>query len=216
MAIEPPPAPDVVATSGEAIAALHVATTEALAAWEALQEARQAEIRWQAACKALESAWQRTGLRGGPTSIDDALEAMKLGVELGRVDVATASPNGATNIPEIIPDAPDDGVRGAIEEATGDAGYVDVDAIAAEAVELREPTPPAGGGPGSTLGRQQQQILAATIAHSGDRRAVSTELGLSINHIETQLEYIGKKGLLPVDLIAKLPARFAKYSAVER
>lgn len=70
----------------------------------------------------------------------------------------------------------------------------------------------AGGGPG--LPPMQARILAATVRLRGDRKAVSAELHVPVSNIENQLELIGRKGLLPIDLIAKLPARFAKYTGV--
>lgn len=70
----------------------------------------------------------------------------------------------------------------------------------------------AGGGPG--LPPKQARILAATVKHKGDRKAVSADLKVPVSNIENQLELIGRKGLLPIDLIPLLPARFAKYSGV--
>lgn len=62
---------------------------------------------------------------------------------------------------------------------------------------------------------RQEQILAATVRLDGDRKAVAKEFGLkAYQSVDIALEVAGKKGRLPIALIPKLPARFAKYSGV--
>jgi hypothetical protein len=181
----------------------------------------RAEHWTRAEVEELEAAWVRTGLRGGPTSIDTAREALALGVELGRADRTGTSPaelgqhnaelasaNGSTNIPENIPDEPADDAPEVVTRPPGAAAQM-ADFAAERAARA------AGGGPGrgpGRLSRQQERVLEATIKHGGDRRAVVAELGLTVKNVEQVLAYIGKKGLLPVELIPKLPARFAKYT----
>lgn len=74
---------------------------------------------------------------------------------------------------------------------------------------------PAGGGPGAQLSRGQAKVLEAVVKHDGDRRAAAGELGMTTANVEAHLEAIGKKGLLPIDLIAKLPARFARFTGAQ-
>lgn len=64
------------------------------------------------------------------------------------------------------------------------------------------------------LGAQQQRILDAVVRHGGDRKAAAAEIGVSDGNIAATLRNIGEKGLLPIDLIPKLPAAFAKYTGV--
>lgn len=201
MAIEPPPPASLSLTDLDSLRALDVALREAIDAWEALEQARLAEIRWTAACKALESAWRRTGLRGAPTSvedrpyfppstIDEVLARRREPVPGAEVDGGEGLSESSTDIPEIIPELADD---------------------APEVVTK----PAAGGGPGpSALPPKQARILATVVRLKGDRKAASAELRVPITNIENQLESIGRKGLLPIELIPLLPARFAKYSAV--
>lgn len=74
------------------------------------------------------------------------------------------------------------------------------------------PTAPAPRTPsdGRLTGRQRQ-VLAAVIEAGGDRRVAAKVVGTSVATIEATLEHIGRKGELPVDLIERLPARFAKF-----
>lgn len=68
--------------------------------------------------------------------------------------------------------------------------------------------------PTSPLTLHQRRVLATVLRHNGDRKAAAAELGLIYQSIDVALEYAGKKGQLPADLIAKLPARFARFAAV--
>lgn len=117
---------------------------------------------------------------------------------------------------ETIPDEP-----GPTEEPADDALEVvtrpaepdpTAQPAAAFAAFSRDRAAAAGGGPGPELPRGQREVLEAVLRHDGDRRAAAEELHRSLKTIETQLEYAGKKGFLPAELLAKLPARYAKYS----
>lgn len=85
----------------------------------------------------------------------------------------------------------------------------DVTEAIATAMTRSRPAPEAGGGPGLTV--FQQQVVDATLRTRGDRVAVAKELHVLRESVEGTLERVGKKGLLPAELIPLLPARFAKY-----
>lgn len=135
-------------------------------------------------------------------------------------------------------------VRGLLEEAWADAGLESpapssvpddvAEAIIAAAERIEDAVPetpvetaaideveaaivePKGRDEGTRqLSATEERILAATIAHDGNRKAVARELGLKFDQsVDGALDRIGKKGHLPIDLIPKLPARFAKYQGV--
>jgi hypothetical protein len=243
MAIEPPESLPVVVTNGEpeynrdALVGLQIATTEALDALAGLEAARHAEVRWLGACKALEAAWRQTGLRGGPTSIDDAIDALKLGVELGRADVARD--------PEpIVPDTtPEPDIAGAAtalgitERQVEDLIEADVlrpitslvaePADDAPEVVTRPPGPAAqmanfaaeraaraaGGGPGKLGSTKQDRILAAIVPNRGDLKAIAAACNTTPGNVSATLHNAGKRKRLTVEMMDVLPAGFAKYSA---
>lgn len=68
--------------------------------------------------------------------------------------------------------------------------------------------------PADPLTLHQRRVLETVMRLGGDRKAAAAELGLIYQSIDVALAYAGKKGQLPVDLIPKLPARFAQYAAV--
>lgn len=80
---------------------------------------------------------------------------------------------------------------------------------------IPERPPAAAGRPvRPALAPGQQRILEAAIKHRGDRAAAAAELGTNVGNVNAQLHAIGAKGRLPIDLIPRLPAGFAKYSGV--
>lgn len=62
---------------------------------------------------------------------------------------------------------------------------------------------------------REDEILTAAVRHGGSLTAAANELRISRAQVDVTLERIGKRGLLPAELIPKLPARFAKYSGVQ-
>lgn len=189
-ATPPPDELQLIVTTGDVLDALQIALSEARDAWTTLQEARVAETRWAAATKALESAWARTGLRGGPTSIDTAIEALKLGVELGRADVA----DPGAGEPE--DDAPP--------------------TLASPAAHFHEAEPEraavaSGGGPGRGT-TKQDRILASVGRLGGDLKAIAEANRTTTGNVNATLHNAGKRRRLTADMIAVLPAVFAKYS----
>lgn len=65
----------------------------------------------------------------------------------------------------------------------------------------------------SRLSRRQRMVLDA-LTGSGSIAEAARSLGWANSTTNAALHEIGKKGLLPLDLIAVLPASFAKYASV--
>ena len=55
-------------------------------------------------------------------------------------------------------------------------------------------------------------MIAAVARHHGKVSEAATELRATYPTVSAILKGIGKKGLLPAELIPQLPAAFAKYS----
>lgn len=195
----PPPDFDLDADTeprADTLAVLADAVGNAAEAWAEAKrtdhEADMARIRWRQARAALDAAYR--ALDNPPPAVapdvDPDHEAAKANLIRALQDAAAAAELRATE-----------------------------DASPATAPQLVEP-PAIGGGPEKRqvgpgkLTVRQAAILAATTAHKGDRKAAAKDAATSVSVVEQTLEYIGKKGLLPIELIPLLPARFAKYSGV--
>lgn len=158
VAIDPAEPLPVVVTHDEpgynrdALVGLQIATTEALDALVGLEEARQAETRWIAACKALEAAWRQTGLRGGTTSIDVAIGALKLGVELATADAERRHEllNGDQGA---VPEGPEAaGIDPASERQPGDGDLDELPASTESSSDIPETIPVAERQPHLNIG----------------------------------------------------------------
>jgi hypothetical protein len=165
---------------------LSIATTEAIDASAQLEAAR---IRMSAAQQALRSAWAAVDGTSDPGSMEVPA--------LPRIDAAPVSPAEAPQRPRVV--------RTAEEEARSRQN-----GTAAMLAGRAHRTTRAKGEDGLTP--RQREVLDAALATDGDRKAASVLLGTSVMVVEATLETVGKKRLLPTELIAKLPPRYAKYA----
>jgi len=208
-----------------ALWAVRDAADEAAESWSLRLEA---ETRWRRAEAALRASVEALAdpirpdvlaaiemLRTPPaSSVDERVVDLTKPLPADRGP--TRDEDESTNIPGDIPEPADDAPEVVTRRPGPDPTAKPAAAMAAfarsraeAAGSWPEPKQEAGGGPG--LPRGQRDVLEAVTRHDGDRRAAAAELKRTVSNIENQLEYIGKKGLLPAALIAKLPARYAKY-----
>jgi hypothetical protein len=177
---------------------------------EAWDEYRAAEIamiradeRWELARRDLRRAWE---------ALDGEIDLGPIGAAAGLTPLPDPAPDPSAHDVVELGEAIAADLPGVEEVLAGEAAsneHTDIPEI----IPVAAPKSAAGGGPG-TLGRQQRRILDATIKYDGDRKAAARELGTTDNNIQATLHNIGKKGLLPLGLIGKLPAAFAKYTGV--
>lgn len=113
------------------------------------------------------------------------------------------------DIPEPADDAPEVVTRQASRDVADAAVAADV-----EADRTRKTDRAPGGGPGKPLTAQEERIVRSATRHGGTIRDVAADLGISGSNVRASLERIGRKGGLPLELIAKLPAGYAKYTGV--
>lgn len=179
------------------------AAERAAAAWDRLQEHDRLRVTlvadWTRSREALAEWWEES----------DTILGARQSVTTIRTWPATFKTE-----PQKDPDAYYAPVPPEVVAVDPEQVAAEVEAAWAERQAVEAPTPEAGGGPG-LLTVHEQRVLASTVKHNGDRKAVATELGF--NHVESvdgALEKVGKKGALPIALIPLLPARFAKYPGV--
>lgn len=181
----------------------------ALEAWEAKVAADTAFAIADEAAAAADRTWQEARRQLEAAAVDVGLVSHAIAAVEEPVEPDGGPPDGPANIPETIPgevedDAPEVVTRRADSEPVGLPGLT--------AAETRREA--AGGDPRPTLGRQQQRILDAVTAARGDRHAAARSIGTNEKNVTTTLHQLGKRGLLPIDLIPQLPAGFAKYSGL--
>lgn len=68
--------------------------------------------------------------------------------------------------------------------------------------------------PANALTHHERKVLASVMRHDGDRKAAAGELNISPENLGVTLDRVARKGQLPLELIERLPARFAKYARV--
>jgi hypothetical protein len=191
-----PPAPHVepIAVS---LAILADAVVEAIEAQGELANSEhlldQARIRWQQARAALDAAYR--SLDEPPETVSDPRPYIPRTIP--------ESAAAAADMGELITEIPDDGPRPGTQAAR--------DALVER---IRSEPMPKSRSADRALGRQQQLVLEAAVKHRGDIKATADAAGTNVNNVRTVLHNIGKRGLLPIELIADLPAGFAKYSSV--
>lgn len=211
-----------------ALWAVRDAADEAAEAWsmrvEAEQRWRGAEAAFRASVEALAQPIRpdvlaaieqlRTPPERTRVVVDEP--ALEEEYQAAREDEAVSAALRDDRLDEPSDDAPEIVTRRAEPEPIGQPGLT--------AAETRRAA--AGGGPGRKRGqraggrtvelpngltRRQADVLAVVSGHSGDRKAAARELGITFQSVEGILETIGRRGLLPADLIAKLPSRFATF-----
>lgn len=217
--------PDPSSTLGTRIAVVAEAAALASDAWSELQMAAEAERaagvglaaaeeRWDQARAALEESWRATGIlfvppAESPADIPEIIPEAPSGAASFDAAVQRAFDGSGVEVrTSFTPtDEPADtgGAAARMAAIANDraARVADHDAEAAEQ--------PAAAGPGP-LSRQQMRVLESALRHGGDFTAIAREVGCSRQNARGALDAVGRKGLLPVELIPRLPASFAKYT----
>lgn len=185
-----PAAPDPVEpTAAEArIHALEELQSSALEALEAIQEHQLAEAAMRKAEDIHELALRR--LSRAQQHVRELLEpqAVRLmDAPATEPPPADAASESSPNIPETIPEPLDD---------------------APEVLTRPSRSEEAAGA------TKQAAILAAVIRFSGDLRAVAADRNTTPGNVVATLHNLGKRGRLTPEVIALLPAIYAKYSSV--
>jgi hypothetical protein len=208
MSTEVPIEPPVlhVETIGDSLSVLADAVVEAIEANDELVSSErlfdQARVRWQQARAALDAAYR--ALDDPPVRVESRVEsradyADDIPDPIRRINHAAAV---ALAVDELVTEIPADGplpgtqaARDAIVERIRSEGR------STKKAPLISPT--------------EERVLAAIAHHRGDQRAAAAELGMkTYQQVNTALHRIGRKGLLPTEVITFLPAGFAKYSSV--
>lgn len=174
-----------------ALASLAVVAEEANAAWvrksEATEVAIAADAAWAEAQAALGEAW---------AEVNEAME-------------------GRWAEPAIPTPADDDHAHYILSVPIDPPTILEAALAAASESPEAEEVVEASVGEHSRLTHHQTNVLASTIKHDGDRRAVARELRMKhVQSVDVALDAIARKGLMPASLIPLLPARFAKYPGI--
>lgn len=181
------------------------AANEAALAWE---EKIKGETRWLEASAALLAAWR-------------ALPPLPETVPLYRVHEPIA-PDEPTEADRFIHEV---SIQAQIDSETEEEVEAAV-ASAVEAAAVLYPStelPAIGGGPAPrrnvrearTEGLTARQAKAIQLMQAGSNRAdIARSMGTTYQTVDGLFEAAAKKGLLPIELIPLLPARFARYQGV--
>jgi hypothetical protein len=240
--VEPAAPPEPAAVEGLLGDTLAILADAARSAQEAWDRHQAAEATWLAERAALEAAWlalwyqpgwmapaelgpdepppdrlpmQSIELADGtPMQVhsDGAPETLAALRELGEAAMAHLQAERATAIEPPVP-FPSGGHSQEIADDAPEVVTRRPESIAAAAHAH-------GGGSGarakqsSGLTRRQEEVLAVVRRHHGDRAKAAAELKVRYQSVNTVLEAIGKAGKLPTELIAQLPASFARFTGV--
>lgn len=163
----------------------------------ALVAYEEAELRARHAQKALAAAWEIVA-----TTVE--LDAMTVAARL-QGDNEPLPGRVLATVEELpVPEPFVEEVRASVElDEHPDA----VRTVKPSQVKRESPKP--GG-----LTRRQAEVLAAVIAANGNLPAAARAMGVSRELVDVTLKAVGRKSLLPAELIPDLPASFAKYSTV--
>lgn len=189
----------------DALNLLEHAARDAGEAWVAKLAAADAAIAadeaWRAASQSLNDAWQLVEVGAGLDRISEILSASPAEVRHERL-LEELRP--VSRLADVAEDLQREEARASVE--------LDEHPDAAHTVK---PSGPKAGRASNGLSPHQQRVIEATLRLRGDRKAVARELGMKyVESVDGALEYAGRKGQLPVELIPLLPARFAKYATV--
>lgn len=211
----PVPDPDepVAPTLDEHLEALGEQSRRAREAWleriAALVAFESADEIWTAARVDLVSAWGNLGL-GTPIKLRMS-PALVDAITSGEAQIAAGQSSTLDEVRRSIA-AIDEVEAAVVEPGDPDAGLPTADDVLGI---LKEPTPAEEAHELSRLTSYQRRALEAVTRHRGDRKAAAVDLGTKhFQSIDSALESIGSKGLLPAELIPLLPARFARYASV--
>lgn len=193
MAIDPAPA--TAAAFTEKLDRLARRAQTALQAWEALaiadEAARDAKRVWTEADAQLRAALDDVGLQPVPARAAEPAPAPSSPMEPDEdaFETRTVGIDGSRQDDELEDPADD----------------------APEVVTRRPaPAPVAGGGPGPLT--KQDRVLAQVVPTRGDLAGIAAAMNTDRGNVNATLHNAGKRGRLTADMIAVLPAAFAKYS----